>query len=120
LQRPERRTTEQVAYLEHLCQADPSIAAANALTQGFLHMVRERQGKRLDAWIETAVGGAIAEVRRFALGLRDDHEAVRAGLTLAHSNGQTEGLINKLKLTKRSLYGRGKADLLLQRLLRAA
>jgi transposase len=120
LQRPERRTAEQGAYLERLCQADPSIAAANALTQDFLHLVRERQGERLDAWIETAAGGAIAEVRRFALGLRDDYEAVRAGLTLAHSNGQTEGFINKLKLTKRSMYGRGKADLLRQRLLRGA
>ena len=120
LQRPDRRTAEQVAYLEYLRHADASIAAADALTQSFLIMVRERQGERLDAWIEAAAGGEIAEVRRFALGLRDDYEAVRAGLTLAHSNGQTEGFINKLKLTKRSMYGRGKADLLRQRMLRAA
>ncbi|HZS88122.1 MAG TPA: ISL3 family transposase [Chloroflexota bacterium] len=120
VQRPERRTAEQVAYLEHLRQADASIAAVDALTQDFLRMVRERQGERLDNWIETAAGGESAEVRRFALGLRDDYEAVHAGLTLAHSNGQTEGFINKLKLTKRSMYGRGKADLLRQRLLRAA
>lgn len=120
LQRPDRRTAEQVAYLEHLRCADASIAAADALTQGFLRMVRERQGEQLDAWIEAAAAGEIAEVRRFALGLRDDYEAVRAGLTLPHSNGQTEGFINKLKLTKRSMYGRGKADLLRQRMLRAA
>jgi transposase len=103
-----------------LPHADASVAAADALTQDFLRMVRERQGERLDAWIEAAAGGEIAELRRFALGLRDDHEAVRAGLTLAHSNGQTEGFINKLKLTKQSMYGRGKADLLRQRMLRAA
>jgi transposase len=120
VQRPERRTPEQVAYLEHLCHADASIATADALTQGFLRMVRERQGEQLDAWIEAAAGEEISELRRFALGLRDDYEAVRAGLTLAHSNGQTEGFINKLKLTKRSMYGRGKADLLRQRMLRAA
>lgn len=120
LQRPEQRTAEQVAYLECLCSADASIAAADALTQDFLGIVRHRQGERLDAWIEAAAAGEIAEVRRFALGLRDDYAAVRAGLTLAHSNGQTEGFINKLKLTKRSMYGRGKADLLRQRMLRAA
>jgi transposase len=41
-------------------------------------------------------------------------------MTLAHSNGQTEGFINTLKLTKRSMYGRGRFDLLRQRVLHAA
>ena len=41
-------------------------------------------------------------------------------LTLPWSNGQTEGQVNKLKLLKRSMYGRAKLDLLRQRLLRAA
>lgn len=120
LQRAERRSPEQVSYLQHVRQADASIAAADALTQDFLLMVRERQGERLDAWIEAAAESEVAEVRRFALGLRADDAAVRAGLTLVQSNGQTEGFINKLKLTKRSMYGRGKFDLLLQRVLHAA
>jgi len=120
LQRAERRTAEQVTYLEHVRQADVAIAAADALTQDFLRLVRERQGERLDDWIETAAGSEVAEVRRFAVGLRDDYEAVQAGLTLVHSNGQTEGFVNKLKLTKRSMYGRGRFDLLRQRVLHAA
>jgi transposase len=49
--------------------------------------------------------------------LRDDLAAVRAGLTLAHSNGQTEGQINRLKLLRRTMYGRGHVDLLQRRLL---
>jgi len=60
------------------------------------------------------------ELRRFALGLGSDYDARRAGLTLPASNGQTEGFVNKLKLTKRSMYGRGKTDLLRQRLLHLA
>ena len=44
----------------------------------------------------------------------------QAGLTLRHSNGQTEGHVTKLKLVKRQGYGRAKVDLLLKRLLRAA
>jgi len=120
LQRAERRTAEQVSYLQHVRQVDADIAAADDLTQGFLVMVRERRGHHLDDWIEAATGSAIAEVRRFAEGLRDDYAAVRAGLTLTHSNGQTEGFINKLKLTKRSMYGRGRFDLLRQRVLHAA
>lgn len=120
LQRPERRTTEQSAYLQHVRQADLAIAVADDLTQEFLHLVRERRGDLLDAWIETATRSEVAEVGRFARGLWDDYEAVKAGLTLAHSNGQTEGFVNKLKLTKRSMYGRGRFDLLRQRVLHAA
>jgi len=45
---------------------------------------------------------------------------VYAGLTLNYSNGQTEGQINRLKLVKRAMYGRGKFDLLRQRVLHAA
>ncbi|MDQ2786904.1 MAG: ISL3 family transposase [Chloroflexota bacterium] len=120
VQRPEEYTDEQAAYLAQLCQSDATIATALRLTQEFLCMVRERQGERLDAWIETAVGSEIAEMRRFAVGLRDDYAAVRAGLTRAESNGQTEGQINKLKLVKRAMYGRGKFDLLRQRVLHAA
>jgi len=90
------------------------------VAQDFLDMVRERHGERLDEWIETAAESGIAEVRRFALGLHGDAAAVRAGLTRAESNGQTEGQINKLKLVKRAMYGRGKFDLLRQRVLHAA
>ncbi len=120
VQRPEDYTDEQVAYLAQLCQSDAAIATAHRVTQDFLCMVRERQGERLDAWIEAVAASEIAELRRFALGLRDDAAAVRAGLTRAESNGQTEGQINKLKLVKRAMYGRGKFDLLRQRVLHTA
>ncbi len=120
VQRPECYTDEQSRYLAHLCQSDAAIATAHRLTQGFLLMVRERHGEQLNAWIEAAAASEIAEVRRFALGLQGDAGAVRAGLMLSYSNGQTEGQINKLKLVKRAMYGRGKFDILRQRLLHAA
>ena len=120
VQRPEEYTDEQAAYLAQLCQSDAAVAAAHRVTQDFLDMVRERHGERLDEWIETAAESGIAEVRRFALWLHGDAAAVRAGLMRTESNGQTEGQINKLKLVKRAMYGRGKFDLLRQRLLHAA
>lgn len=39
---------------------------------------------------------------------------------MPYSQGHTEGRVNKLKLIKRSMYGRGKFDLLRQRVLYAA
>lgn len=39
-------------------------------------------------------------------GLRKDHDAVTAGLTLPHSNGPAEGVADKINLLKRRTYGR--------------
>jgi transposase len=52
--------------------------------------------------------------------LVEDRAAVEAGLSLEWSNGQTEGQVNKLKLLKRSMYGRANLDLLRARLLHVA
>jgi transposase len=52
--------------------------------------------------------------------LLKDKDAVVAGLTLSYSNGQTEAQVHKLKLVKRSMFGRAKLPLLRQRLLYAA
>jgi hypothetical protein len=41
-------------------------------------------------------------------------------MVMSYSQGQTEGRINKLKLVKRSMYGRGEFDLLRQHVLYAA
>jgi transposase len=45
---------------------------------------------------------------------------VLAGLTLVYSNGPVEAQVHKLKLVKRSMFGRAKLPLLRQRLLNAA
>ncbi len=57
---------------------------------------------------------------RFARGLQDDLAAITAGLTLAWSNGVTEGHVHRLKLVKRQGYGRAGFALLRQRVLQAA
>ena len=58
-------------------------------------------------------------MRSFAVGLRKDLEAVRAGLTEKYSNGCVEGFIHKLKLLKRQGYGRARFELLRARMLAA-
>jgi hypothetical protein len=50
-------------------------------------------------------------------GVQQDKDAVLAGLTLPWSNGPVEGQVNRLKLIKRSMYGRAKFDLLKLRVL---
>jgi len=62
----------------------------------------------------------IAELKAFAVKLRQEMEAVAAAMVMPYSQGQTEGRVNKLKLIKRSMYGRGKFDLLRRGALYAA
>jgi transposase len=82
--------------------------------------VRERQPDRFDSWLAHATTSTVAPLRRFATGLRADDEAIKAGLRLPWSNGPVEGQINRLKMLKRSMFGRAKIDLLSRRFLLAA
>jgi transposase len=67
--------------------------------------------------LERAATSGLAAFRRFANGLRDDYQAVKAGLSLRWSTGPVEGQINRLKMLKRQMYGRANIDLLRQRVL---
>ena len=85
------------------CVAKLSAGVTNDLSDLDRRVVSETLG--LDAY------------RTFFDGLPD---AVRAAVTLAWSNGQTEGQINRLKSLKRQMYGRAGLDLLERRFLLAA
>ena len=58
-------------------------------------------------------------MQRFATGLYEDYDAVKAGVTLPWSTGPVEGHINRLKMLKRQMFGRARLDLLSRRFLRA-
>jgi hypothetical protein len=116
----EQRLDWQKKYLTRLCEADQEIREAYELVTDLTTMLRQRQGERLDAWLEKVEAQGIAELKNVALGVKRDYEAVKAGLTLEWSNGQTEGQVHRLKLLKRQMYGRGRFDLLRKRVLKRA
>jgi transposase len=115
-----KRSPDAQTSVEQLCQVDAGMARANELIQAFLAIARERRGSDLEAWLADATHSGIAALARFARGLQEDLGAVTAGLTLAWSNGVTEGQIHRLKLVKRQAYGRPGFALLRQRVLHAA
>ena len=82
--------------------------------------MRERRADQLDAWLARAAESPFVPLQRFAKGLRDDSNAVKAGLTLRWSNGPVEGHMNRLKMLKRQMFGRASLDLLQRRVLLAA
>jgi transposase len=115
----EKLNEEQEEYLERLCGADEALADTRRLTQEFACMVRRLEGEDLDGWLKDAEESTSTAMRSFALGLRKDLDAVRAGLTQEWSNGCVEGFVHKLKLLKRQGYGRAGFDLLRARMLAA-
>jgi transposase len=120
LKRPENRTHADTQLLAYIASQHRDLAGAVELAQDFCAIVRQRQADRLDDWLARALVSGVAPLRRFARGLRADEAAVRASLRLPWSTGPVEGQINRLKMLKRSMFGRAKMDLLSRRFLLAA
>ena len=124
VKRPENRSEEEIRTLRRLKKVHHITERCCTLFEEFAVMLKdkyqrntERAHRQLEAWTERAKASGIAEMKAFAVKLLQDSEAVVAAMTLPYSQGQTEGRVNKLKLVKRSMYGRGKFDLLRQRVL---
>jgi transposase len=120
LRPPDSLAEAERATLQQLQQASPDIAQAYPLSQAFLHLMRQRAGDQLNAWLAQVAASELEDLQNFAIGLERDKAAVVAGLSESWSNGQVEGQVNRLKLKKREMYGRANFDLLRQRVLAAA
>jgi transposase len=97
-----------------------TITVAYDLAQQFSTMVRSRQQDQLDPWLEACLSSGIPDLHTFAEGVQREYSAIKAALIYPYSTGPVEGQINRLKLIKRSMYGRGSFELLRQRVLIAA
>ncbi len=108
-------------------EQDPEAAQIADLARRFTALVRScgrgRNSHSLDdlgRWLTDAQACGVRPIETFAEGLKQDGTAVRAALTTPWSNGQAEGQITRLKLLKRTMYGRASFDLLRRRVLLAA
>jgi transposase len=126
--RPEKRTEQEALTIERMKMVDGHVGKCCHLFEEFARLFRERDGCAeldgddraravLQRWMEEAKESEIPELKAFAARLFQDMDAVVAAMVWPYSQGQTEGRVNKLKLIKRSMYGRGKFDLLRQRVL---
>ncbi len=110
--------------LNEMLEASTDVAVIYPLIQRFEKMIKNTssagQAERLDNWLGAALTSGVKDFETFATGLKREQSGVEAALTLPYSNGQTEGQINRLKLIKRQMYGRGSFEMLRQRVLGAA
>jgi len=117
LRRPDTLSTGHQAVVARMEQASPAFGQLYRLTVQFTEMLRKRQVEQLRPWLEAAQASDLRELKSLAEGIERDYAAVEAALRLPYSSGPVEGNINRLKLIKRSGYGRAGFDLLRLRVL---
>jgi transposase len=118
LLKAEKLKEAQVKLVQKL-RALPQFEEVYELSQQFVTMVRERNGTVLSAWLEAARWSNLSEVASFAAGLAREQANIQAALDYPYSNGVAEGQVNRLKMIKRTMYGRASFPLLRQRVLAA-
>ena len=120
LRRETKRTAVEAQQLAQLREQHVEVTEAIDLAQAFTQLVRQRQPEALDPWLQRASTSTLEAIQRFATGLYEDYDAVKAGVTLPWSTGPVEGHINRLKMLKRHMFGRARLDLLSCRFLRVS
>jgi transposase len=118
LRREANRAGAEAQQLAQLHAQSAEVAEAIDLVQDFATLVRQRQPMQRDPWLTRAITSTLEALRRFATGLYEDYEAVKAGITLPWSTSPVEGHITRLKMLKRQMVGRAHLDLLSRRFVR--
>jgi transposase len=104
-------------YLEEVRNRSPEIATLATLAREFGRIIRKRD---VNAWPQWCMNAKNSLLANFAKYLSRDEAAILAALQQPWNNGPVEGSIHRLKLVKRSMYGRAKFDLLRIRVVHAA
>ena len=105
------------AFVSALLAQAPDLANGIAVAKRLNLLFRHKSQESLDAVLADAAGTPLAE---FAASLHHDLAAVQAALDLPWTTSPAEGQINRLKMLKRTMYGRAGFPLLRARVLHAA
>jgi transposase len=120
LQRPDQREDATIERIDKLREIHTELDAAITLMESFAELIRTRNPAALDPWLDQATASVLQPFHSFATSLRRDYNAVRAGVELEWSTGPVEGAINRLKMIKRTMFGRAGFPLLQRRVLLAS
>ncbi|PHK93461.1 hypothetical protein CR162_18475 [Pseudoroseomonas rhizosphaerae] len=102
------------AFVMRLLGKVPVLQATVAVAKRIARLLRRQSDDRLDAVLDEAVATSLAS---FVAELRKNIAAMQAALDLPWSTSAVEGQINRLKMIKRTMYGRAGFELLRARVL---
>jgi len=111
VRRAEDRSEEAAKRMEKV-NATSELCGSMKLASELLEMTRGQSKTSLSDWLARADASKSGSVQTFAETLRTDASAVQAALSTPWNNGPVEGQVNRLKLIKRSMFGRAGLPLL--------
>ena len=95
----------------------PALSELYSYVRSFKELLFSKHYEKLESWLDTADKSDIPEIRSFVIGVRQDLEATKAAIQYSYSNGIAEGTVNKIKIIKRTMYGRCSFELLRAKVL---
>ncbi len=110
-------SAEERMFVRHLLADEPALDAAVSWARRLGRLLRRKTVEGLDDVLTAATGTLFA---RFAASLRRDVDAISAALVLPWSTSPVEGQVSRIKMLKRTMYGRAGFELLRARVLHAA
>jgi transposase len=117
MQDTSRLSTDDELFRVRLLEDEPALGAAITWAKRLNALLRRQVIADLDELLTAAEGTMLA---RFAAGLRRDFAAINAALELPWTTSPVEGQISRLKMLKRTMYGRAGFELLRARVMHAA
>lgn len=84
----------------------PILGTLYSLVKEFHRIIFSHKPDELEPWITNARLLNIDELNTYLTGLSNDLPAVMNAIRYPYNNGLAEGTVNKIKLTKRIMYGR--------------
>lgn len=106
--------------VQKLVSAFPEFAQLRDLTGSFKKALLSGDVDELRVW-RTEVGeSTLPHLKKFAHRLGYEWTELEAACETSWSNGPTEGVVNRIKVVKRQMFGRGSFELLRKRVLLAA
>jgi transposase len=104
-------------FVTRVLEAEPDLAKALAVAKRLHRVLRRDASENLTEVLAAAEGTSLVH---FAAQLQRDAKAVQAALELPWTTSPAEGQISRIKMLKRTMYGRAGFDLLRARVLHAA
>ena len=111
---PTRLTPEEQLFVTRLLSEEPALNIAVTWAKRMNTLLRRKSEESLDEVLDAARGTLLG---RFAAGLHRDFAAIRAAIDLPWTTSPVEGQISRLKMLKRTMYGRAGFSLLRARVL---
>ena len=112
-----RLSSEVSLFIARLTGDEPELGIALDWAKRLNALLRRKTVEKLDNVLNAAAGTMLG---RFAAGLRRDFDAINAALELPWTTSPVEGQISRIKMLKRTMYGRAGFELLRARVLHAA